>query len=109
MTKMEHELLLPSTDHDLSCIAVLKCADISNVSRPFSISQHWALLLLAEFLAQGDRERAMGLTITAGYDRRRKSIWERLCAGQNSFIDAFASPLFKLVSERIPGTHAHHH
>ena len=37
----------------------LKCADVSNPSKPLRTSVRWAAAVVAEFFHQGDRERAL--------------------------------------------------
>lgn len=48
---------------------LLHAADISNPTRPRGIYEKWAKRVVGEFFAQGDRERAAGLPVSANCDR----------------------------------------
>jgi hypothetical protein len=78
--------------------ALIKCADISNTARPYHIAKSWSNVLLQEFTCQGDLERKLGLPIAPVNDGRVSQP-----DSQIGFIDFFAMPLFKSVSELIPG------
>jgi hypothetical protein len=43
---------------------IVKCADISNIARPFGISRVWARRLKREFSAQGRLEHAHGIAVS---------------------------------------------
>lgn len=43
---------------------IIKCADISNVVKPFFLSKRWAALLLLEWFRQGEIEKQLGLPIS---------------------------------------------
>jgi CheY-like chemotaxis protein/HPt (histidine-containing phosphotransfer) domain-containing protein len=77
---------------------ILKCADVSNATRPFPVAEKWANMLIEEFLAQGDKERELGLTISPLMDR---DTLER-SQMQINFIDYIASPLFKSFVQYVP-------
>ncbi|ANB14382.1 3',5'-cyclic-nucleotide phosphodiesterase PDE2 [Sugiyamaella lignohabitans] len=88
----------------LGCL-ILKCADISNVSRKLDISSKWGTLLVAEFGGLNDLEIDLGLKqapsqsnepVTAGL--RNKLLGE----GQIFFIETYALPLFTAVSRMMP-------
>ena len=52
---------------------VVKCADVSNVTKGFATAMEWGVMVTDEMFAQGDRERAEGLEV-----RER----ERACSGR---------------------------
>lgn len=79
--------------------ALIKCADISNTARPYHIAKSWSNVLLQEFTCQGDLEKKLGLPVGLLNDRDRVSQPD----SQIGFIDFCAMPLFKSVSELIPG------
>jgi len=64
------------------------CADIGNPARPLRLSLAWTGRIVEEQLAEGDRERALGLPSSAIRDRarvdvpssqaRRRGPWARL-------------------------------
>jgi hypothetical protein len=42
---------------------VVKCADVSNVTKKFATAMEWGVMVTDEMFAQGDRERAEGLEV----------------------------------------------
>lgn len=52
----------------------LKCADISNPTRPWDVSRKWSLKVCEEFFRQGDFERKLNLPITSLCDRYSTSV-----------------------------------
>ncbi|KAJ7247910.1 hypothetical protein B0H12DRAFT_1124507 [Mycena haematopus] len=80
------------------CQGIIKCADISNPSRPYYISKHWAALLLREWNAQAALERHHHLppTVEASPHPLREA------HSQMFFIPAFVKPLLDLVVRGVP-------
>ncbi|KAJ2956893.1 hypothetical protein NQZ79_g7302 [Umbelopsis isabellina] len=78
--------------------AIIKCADIGNVSRPFKHGLKWAQVLVDEFSAQGDLERELGLPVMPINDRGKLSQEDV----QIGFIKHVALPLFEVVDSIIP-------
>ncbi|KAI9484431.1 hypothetical protein BDB00DRAFT_855679 [Zychaea mexicana] len=78
----------------LLCSALIKCADISNVTRPFRRAVKWAELLAQEFMCQGDLERKLGMPVQPMNDRD-KMVLEDMQIG---FIQFVAASLFESVS-----------
>lgn len=76
-------------------IMLVKCADISNIIRPFDIARRWGFKLVAEFFCQGDWERFLG--------QEPSFLTNRFCfnmaQGQEHFMLQVAGPLFRFVSE----------
>ncbi|CAO3596778.1 unnamed protein product [Absidia cylindrospora] len=85
-------------DYMLLCTALIKCADISNVTRPFRRGKQWAELLVEEFASQGDLERELGMPVLAANDRT-KIILEDCQIG---FIQYVALDLFSSVVALLP-------
>lgn len=77
---------------------LLKCADISNVTKPFSVAKTWGMRLTEEFFAQGDKERLLWTSVTPYMDRTRQT----LAHSQLGFINAVAQPVFSLLSKMRP-------
>jgi hypothetical protein len=79
--------------------ALIKCSDISNVLRPFSIAKSWGVALLNEFLLQGDYEKLLGLPVGPLNDR------ETIKTGtaQHRFLTVVAAPLYRVVAQKIDG------
>lgn len=78
--------------------ALVKCGDISNVARPFSISRDWSNVLLQEFFNQAHLEDNLGLPVTKTFDPEQT----RQSASQIFFINLFAIPLFASLDRIMP-------
>jgi hypothetical protein len=72
---------------------LLKCADISNVVKPFHIAKRWAEVLCTEFFMQGDIEKAKGLDISPLMDRDTVIMPQM----QLGFINSICVPIFSLL------------
>ncbi|CAG8738523.1 5572_t:CDS:2, partial [Acaulospora morrowiae] len=79
--------------------ALIKCADISNVARPYHIAESWSNVLMEEFRCQGDLQRKLGQPVPPLNDRHG-SITQS--DSQIWFIDFFAMPLFTSVGNLLP-------
>ncbi|CAO3595350.1 unnamed protein product [Absidia cylindrospora] len=79
----------------LICSAIIKCADISNVARPFFHATKWAELLVEEFACQGDLEKELGMPVSPLNDREKLVLED----SQIGFIQFVAMGLFKHVRE----------
>ena len=53
--------------------------DISNCAKSLKSGKKWAIRVMTEFFKQGDRERSMGLNVSAMMDRRRSSTPRCMC------------------------------
>ncbi|KAF8579226.1 HD-domain/PDEase-like protein [Ramaria rubella] len=82
----------------LLCQALIKCADISNPSRPPPACKHWSWSLLAEWTEQALLEKKLELPISvcASDDPKVAAL------GQIGFITSFTSPLLVTTSTVIP-------
>lgn len=93
---------------------LLKCADISNVSRPLRILSQWALVLAREFDMMAQVENRLSRSVTSPADIEVKgppvphTVLEILALnsdlhnGQLFFIDTFAKGLFDSIGELLP-------
>jgi hypothetical protein len=81
----------------LGCI-LLKCADISNVVKPFPIAKNWAEILCREFFMQGDIERSKGMDVSPLMDRDSVVMPQM----QLGFINSICVPIYTLLSTLIP-------
>ncbi|XP_044748639.1 uncharacterized protein LOC123309533 isoform X2 [Coccinella septempunctata] len=68
----------------------LKCADISNPTRPWDISQKWSMKVCDEFFRQGEYERKLNLPVTSICDQQSTSVAKI----QVGFFKFVAAPLF---------------
>jgi len=77
---------------------LIKCADTSNVLKPFDVARKWAMRVTDEFFLQGDMERANGMDVTATCDRTTQSRVDL----QKGFIDKVIGPYYKTVALFLP-------
>ncbi|KAF7722751.1 3',5'-cyclic-nucleotide phosphodiesterase [Apophysomyces ossiformis] len=82
----------------LLCSGLIKCADISNVTRPFLRATQWAELLLEECTNQGDLERELGMPVGPLNDRDKVILED----SQIGFIRFVALELFQSVEAILP-------
>ncbi|XP_050312092.1 cAMP-specific 3',5'-cyclic phosphodiesterase 4A-like isoform X2 [Anthonomus grandis grandis] len=83
------DLRLPENRSFILQIA-LKCADISNPTRPWDISHKWSLKVCDEFFRQGEFERQLGLPVTSICDQQSTSVAKI----QVGFFRFVVTPLF---------------
>ncbi|KAJ6582889.1 hypothetical protein DFH09DRAFT_1144839 [Mycena vulgaris] len=80
------------------CQAIIKCADISNPSRPYYISQHWATALMREWNSQAILEKHHQLPTTVeSSNHPLKEVHSQIF-----FIPKFAKPLLDLTVQAVP-------
>lgn len=86
----------------LVCGLLIKCADISNVARPWKIAERWTQILQEEFANQGEMEKEVGMeTALFGGPPELGNIY-KLATGQIGFMSIFALPLFEGISDLLP-------
>jgi 3',5'-cyclic-nucleotide phosphodiesterase len=86
----------------LVCGLLIKCADISNVARPWRVAEKWTQILQEEFANQGEMEREVGMeTALFGGPPELGNIY-KLATGQIGFMSIFALPLFEGISDLLP-------
>ncbi|KAI8880794.1 HD-domain/PDEase-like protein [Backusella circina FSU 941] len=81
----------------LFCSGLMKCADISNVARPFPRAFEWAQILVEEFASQGDIERELGMNVLPMNDREKIILED----SQIGFIRFVALGLFEIVKDSM--------
>lgn len=87
----------------LLCALIIKCADISNVARPWQVAEKWTDILQREFHNQGLMEREIGMdTALAGGPPEMGNI-VKLAKGQMTFMSLLAMPLFDGMADLLPG------
>lgn len=82
----------------LVCQALIKCADISNPSRPHFVSQHWSAALAAEWSNQASLEKQLHLPVSV--PDSDDAIAEAKV--QVGFIQVFCLPLLEITATPIP-------
>jgi 3'5'-cyclic nucleotide phosphodiesterase len=85
-------------ERTLLLCCILHCADISNPARPAEVAAKWSTRVLAEFFAQGDREREAGTTVSPMCDRNTTS----RATSQINFVEFVVAPLFSLFVRIFP-------
>ncbi|GHJ84156.1 hypothetical protein NliqN6_0558 [Naganishia liquefaciens] len=82
----------------LVCQSLIKCADISNPTRPIEVSEYWSTVLLDEWAVQASLERKLNLPISvvASADALIQA------KGQIGFIDLFTLPLYETAADAMP-------
>ncbi|KAJ2845669.1 3',5'-cyclic-nucleotide phosphodiesterase [Coemansia brasiliensis] len=76
--------------------SILKCADISNLVRPFNISQRWTQRLNREVTLQGNIEESLGLSRSIVVDH------SNVPTSQIAFYETCGRPLFNAVADLVP-------
>ncbi|KAF8927598.1 3',5'-cyclic-nucleotide phosphodiesterase, partial [Dissophora ornata] len=89
------------------CGTLIKCADISNASRPFHVAERWCTVLLQEMCNQADIEKEMAVCsglqpVPAGSTKSLANDRGMQIDSQLGFIHGFAMPLFGSVRDMIP-------
>ncbi|CAO3646189.1 unnamed protein product [Mucor hiemalis] len=93
------EIRNAGTDNTLViCTAIMKCADISNCTRPFPNAKAWAILLAEEFSIQGDLEKELLIPTIPINERGKVSLPDF----QLYFMNAIALDLYSAVGTLIP-------
>ncbi|OHT17244.1 3'5'-cyclic nucleotide phosphodiesterase family protein [Tritrichomonas foetus] len=78
---------------------ILKCSDISNVSRPFELADKWCDVLCEEFFRQGDLEMASGMEYTSPLNDREHLDKPKSQIGFYTFV---CLPLFETSARLFP-------
>jgi hypothetical protein len=78
---------------------VLKCGDVSNVSRPFELADKWCDVLCEEFFRQGDLEMAQGMEYTSPLNDREHLDKPKSQIGFYTFV---CLPLYETCARAAP-------
>jgi hypothetical protein len=78
--------------------SILHAADISNPAKAWNISKKWSDLVVQEFFAQGDVEKAEQLPVSMNMDRSR-SFQDEISLNFNDFMVA---PFFFALLNALP-------
>lgn len=112
--KLKDVLLMSGCEEhvQLLCSLLIKCADISNVTRPLRVSSHWALILSREFEEVDKLEKRIGcdddMVLDVDYPQLPALLQEILETnpfihkGQMFFINTFAEGLFNSILDKFP-------
>ncbi|KAJ5964095.1 uncharacterized protein N7479_003971 [Penicillium vulpinum] len=86
----------------LICGLLIKCADISNVARPWSVAKKWTQILQEEFANQGEMEREVGMETALFGGPPELGNTYKLATSQIGFMSILALPLFEGISDLLP-------
>lgn len=79
----------------------LHSADVSNSCKAWKVCELWADVVLEEFFAQGDQEKALGIPVQMLNDREKVvRPFSQIC-----FLDFMVAPLVALEVRILPGLH----
>merc|ERR1719262_1742578 len=78
----------------------MKCADLGHLALTWDQHLTWVERLEAEFFAQGDREKALGLPVSFLMDRDKPGASDT----QIGFFNFVVLPLFRTLAHGAPGT-----
>ena len=78
---------------------IIHAADISNPTKPYSLSEKWAIRVSEEFYIQGDKEKQLDPPLTPMYDRATAN----LANMQTGFIKGVVLPYFTPLARAWPG------
>lgn len=95
---MFNSQVTPHCKHRLLEI-LLHAADISNSAKEYDNYMQFAVLVNAEFLDQGDREKKMGLPPSPGCDRATFNFY----SGQIGFVENIILPFFVVFTDILTG------
>ncbi|KFY70518.1 hypothetical protein V499_09105, partial [Pseudogymnoascus sp. VKM F-103] len=88
------------TYREIACNMLIKCADISNVARPYACAAVWTDILTSEFSRQSDMETHLNIPSALFSPPARDMV--ALAKSQTGFMSFFALPLFRGVEELMP-------
>lgn len=77
-------------DRSLVLQCMLHCADLSSPTKPFAIYKQWTFGVMEEFFKQGDKEKELGIEVSAMCDRDSVVVDK----AQIGFIDFVIHPLW---------------
>ena len=78
---------------------ILHCADVSNLGKPWDISEKWASLVCSEFFTQGDLEKKLNMKVSMNCDRTSTSIPQSQLNFGKYVIEELYSLLSKIVND----------
>eukprot|EP00727_Mastigamoeba_balamuthi_P013532 m51a1_g8801 putative 3 5 -cyclic nucleotide phosphodiesterase (939) ;mRNA; f:256111-259462 len=78
----------------------LKVADLSNPARPWPLCEYWASQVMQEFFQQGDKEKEVGLPVSAFMDRAKCDVPK--C--QVTFMEFLVAPMAEMLAKVVPKT-----
>ncbi|KAL2201083.1 hypothetical protein P885DRAFT_73433 [Corynascus similis CBS 632.67] len=84
----------------LACALLIKCADISNVTRRHDAALQWMRILSEEFSRQASMENELEIKTSLMSEPKQDTL--SLTTAQLKFMNLFALPLFQGVADILP-------
>ncbi|KAI8846512.1 hypothetical protein BC829DRAFT_425782 [Chytridium lagenaria] len=78
-------------DRSLFWRILIKCADVSNLTKEWCIYERWLERIMAEFFRQGDDEKKLGIPVSPFMDRDTVQV----ASSQISFLDFICLPMYE--------------
>ena len=75
---------------------LIKCADVSNPTKDFSIYIKWTNNVLDEWRMQGDQEKKLNIPVSPFMDRENSNV---LLSSQVGFIDFIIVPMYETLHQ----------
>ncbi|KAJ1551992.1 cAMP-specific 3',5'-cyclic phosphodiesterase 4C, partial [Nowakowskiella sp. JEL0078] len=88
-------------DRTLLLQMIIKCADVSNPTKAWPLYEEWIHRIIAEWYVQGDKERELGLPISAYCDRYAPPAppgQHPHQSSQQGFIEFIVAPMFEALA-----------
>jgi cAMP-specific phosphodiesterase len=82
----------------LASALLLKCADISNVTKPFDISRLWGIAATEEFFVQGEAEKLNKVELTPAFQKEKGM---ELAQSQLGFINFMVAPMLGVCIDGV--------
>jgi len=100
LVAMEPYVVASKLEAFLMLKMVLKCADVGHLALPWEKHLVWCQKLEEEFFKQGDLEKALDMSPSFLMDRDKPGVTKT----QVGFFDFIVLPLFRSLTEALPGT-----
>ncbi|KAJ3190549.1 cAMP-specific 3',5'-cyclic phosphodiesterase 4A [Irineochytrium annulatum] len=84
---------------------LMKCSDVSNPTKEWSLYDRWCKLVIEEFMRQGDMEKRLSIPVSPYMDRDNINV----PSSQIGFIDYVILPLFDAYDKYNPIPHIMEH
>eukprot|EP01097_Dermamoeba_algensis_P001608 TRINITY_DN1602_c0_g1_i4.p1 TRINITY_DN1602_c0_g1~~TRINITY_DN1602_c0_g1_i4.p1 ORF type:complete len:464 (-),score=54.11 TRINITY_DN1602_c0_g1_i4:203-1594(-) len=85
-------------DRELVVGLLMKCADVSNIAKPWGYSEVWSARVTEEAYAQGDHEASLNLPVAPFMDRNKSNPARNTA----NFIDFLARPIYEALVHLLP-------
>eukprot|EP01096_Ripella_sp_DP13-Kostka_P009398 TRINITY_DN3615_c1_g1_i1.p1 TRINITY_DN3615_c1_g1~~TRINITY_DN3615_c1_g1_i1.p1 ORF type:complete len:343 (-),score=141.59 TRINITY_DN3615_c1_g1_i1:145-1173(-) len=81
-------------------LMALKCSDVSHGAKSNDLHLQWTNRISDEFFRQGDVEKALGMSVSAGMDRNETDVGSE----QQRFLKGMVIPIYSILVNQFPST-----